>query len=438
MPRLSRLRVGRLAIFGFVCAVSSSAVLLQTRASTYQSGNGTSRNFLYIFDGAGRFAKIKLSTASLDGFWSFPWINSPSGKIPKCRASSADPACTFFYGQLQASSDTQSLYAVIPTADSLGRNGGNLNYQVAKIELPEMTISEVAPIPGAQAEWPHLLLDPEKGRVLVSYRDPAGEKKVGEPSIISVVDIYDARDLKKHSTIRNTTSVKDFRQLKSNPGTIFGYRSYFSNDGTTIFDGLYVTSVSDDSMTKSYVNPLEKLSPEQRDRLKPFQKTDAATQRSYFDFVAGDSAAGRTVVRINDYSHGQAVYWTTELRSGQASPPITAKFGIDRLSPDGRLLLIQAASFKKTDTGAPALTAQPEFWIFDVATGKQSGQFQSRSLPETPSDAELSCFSTSGEQLVVAAEGRISVMNIADGRIVAEFRTESLGRPVGNCIFADE
>ena len=418
-------------------ALLCSGLLPSTQSTRAGQATAASGHFAYLFDQSGAFAKIGLSDRSIAAYWNLAWANSAGSKIPNCRgANFADPACNLLFGGLQESG--RNLYGVFPTADSVGRGGNNLNFQVVKIELPEMMLSDVAAIPQAQAEWPPLVVDPAKNRVFVSYRDAENEKKMTEPTIISVVDVYDGKNLKKLATLRESTSIRDIRSLRSNPGTVFGYKAYFSPDGKTIFEGLYVTAVSERAMIKRYVNPLDKLSPEQRDRLKPYQRKDPISQKPSFDFAAGDSAAGRTVVRISDAARGQAAYWTVDLNSGDVSPVIIARFGIDHLSPDGRLLLIQGGEVKKSDSGANELMGAPAFWIYDVATGKQLGQFQIKSLPESAAESEFSCISASGEHLIVAAKGTVALLSVPDGNAVAEFRTTPLGHPAGGCVFVDK
>ena len=391
--------------------------------------------FAYIFGESGTFTKLGLADARIAGYWNLAWVNPSSLKVPDCTGVPvADPACTLLFGGLQ--STVQRLYGVLPTADSVGRHGSNLNFQLAKIQLPEMVVSDAISVPQPQAEWPSLVVDQSKNRLFLGYRDLAAEK-IAPGTIVSVVDIYDGKTMKKMATLRESTPIRDIRQLKATPGTLIGPKAYFSADGGEIFDGLYVTAVSDNSLAKRYVNPLEKLSSEQLEVLKPFQQKDQASGKPYFNFTAGDSANGRTVVRISDVAHGQAAYWTVDLNSGETSPVINTHFGIDHLSPDGKLLLIQGAEFTKGRTESPELKALPAFWVFDVATGKQVSQFQSKTLPEITSNNELSCISPSGERLVVAANHTIAVLDLHDGTPIAEFQTASLGPLAGRCVFAD-
>src|SRR5579864_2494990 len=173
--------------------------------------------FAYIFGESGTFIKVGLADSRIAGYWNLAWVNPSSLRVPSCSgAQMADPACTLLFNGLQPT--VQHMYGVLPTADSVGRRGSNLNYQLARIQLPEMTVSDAISIPQAQAEWPALAVDHARSRLFLGYRD-LGAEKVAPGTIVSVVDIYDSKTMKKMATLRESTPMKDIRQLKANPGT---------------------------------------------------------------------------------------------------------------------------------------------------------------------------------------------------------------------------
>jgi hypothetical protein len=299
-----------------------------------------------------------------------------------------------------------------------------------------MSIQIAVDIPEPQAEAPRALFDPANAKILVGYRDHGTEKKTLHPSIVSIVDIY-GTDLKKIETIHESASIKDIRELSANPGTIFSYKSYFSQDGSTIFDGLNRTAISGTNLVKTYVNPLEKLTPQQLAALKQFQKRDPSSQQPWFDFSPGDSAAGRTVVRISDYKRGQAAYWTVDLRTGEASPIIVGPFGTDHLSPDGKTLLIQAA--EATGGATPQISMRSMFFVYDVAQGKQIGQFENAALGGIDFGQETICIAPSSDRMFATSkEGTIFLLGLPNGSEISRLHLRSVDRFSGGCVFAKE
>jgi hypothetical protein len=221
--------------------------------------------------------------------------------------------------------------------------------------------------------------------------------------------------------------------------TSFGNKAYFSADGNTIFDGLDVITISGASLARRYVNSLERLSPQQLSQLKDFAKIDPGTQRPWLDFAAGDSVAGRTVVHIANTLFTRAAYWTVDLGTGEDSPIIVVPFGLAHLMPDGKTLLLQRATVKKSANGATELNGESNFWLYDVASGKQTGQFENTALAAGPlSASRLLCISPSGNRAFFATGKTVHVVSLPDGRSIREVETRSLEAATASCVFAGE
>ena len=150
-----------------------------------------------------------------------------------------------------------------------------------------------------------------------------------------------------------------------------------------IFRELRVKSIADSAIPDCRVDPLEKLSNGQREQLKPFQTSYPGTAEPYLYSGAADSVEGKTVVRAVNPSLTESAYWVVDLPTSEISPPdrlIMAPFGVARLTPSAKLLLIQQASIKPAG-GAPAeMHLGPKFWLYNVATGNRVAEFNDEAL----------------------------------------------------------
>jgi hypothetical protein len=399
------------------------------------------QNFVYLFGPNGAFLKIATEDNTLAAYWMLSRTEGASAYLAPCRdGHAADPGCGMLFGRLQIDDRTGRAYGVFAARKGSKQPDTDIEYagyQVLVLQLPEMKIVASLPISQTQLEPPTLLLTPDGKRFFLRYRDRSAEAKITEPTIVSIVDVYDANTLKGLSTMRESVVIKDVRMLKAVMNLGFGDKAYFDTDGNVIFDNLTATTIAGASMRRQYINPLEGLSAEQRDRLKAFEKIDAPTQRPWLDFVAGDSAAGKTVVRVANSSFTEAAYWTVDLRTGQDSPIIIAPFGIDHLTPDGRLLLIQEAKLAESaDKSAREIQAGPNFWLYDVSTGKQVARFENTVLSGPFSRNRLICISPSGKRAFFANERKTQIVSLPDGNNLAALETQSLEASASACTFS--
>jgi len=325
---------------------------------------------------------------------------------------------------------------VFSTKDRDKSPDANRAYQVLILQMPEMKIVGSLPIAQAQPEPPKLLLTPDGKRLFVQLRDPRGESQLSEPSIASIVEIYDTSSLKPIANIREVAKLRDVRTLKTIVNTAFGADAYFDAAADMMFDELTVTAIGDNSMRRQFINPLEKLSSEDRGRLKNFEAIDAVTHKPWLDFVSGGSAAGRTLVRVNNILLKQAAYWTVDLRSGEDSPVILAPFSIAQLTPDGQFLLLNEAKVSENDEN-PGLLTTKIFRLYEVSTGKQISEFQNEDLVGSVSTNRLLCISAANKRVVFANGKKIRVIDLADGKTIAQVETRTLESSMATCLFSD-
>jgi hypothetical protein len=401
--------------------------------------DGSSARFVYLFGPTGAFVKLNAESGEMEAYWMLYRTEGALTVLPRCReGATVDAGCNLIWGRLQVAQDSGRIYGVFPVRSSQTQRDDTLEYQVAVFQLPELNLVGSLPIPQSQPEPPVLLLTPDGNRFFLSFRDPKAESQLTEPSIASLLEVYDASSLKKLSNWRDSAAIKDITALKAVLNTSFGEKAYFSADGKTIFDGLDVIEISGASPVRRYVNPLEKLSQQQLALLKDFEKIDPATQRPWLDFAAGDSAAGRTVVHVANALFTRAAYWTVDLRTGMDSPIIIAPFGPAHLTPDGKTLLLRRATVKKNANGAPEINGESDFRLYDVASGKQTGQFENPALAGPLSTSRLLCISPSGNRAFFSSGKSVHVVGLPDGRSIREVGARSLEAAKASCVFAGE
>jgi hypothetical protein len=401
--------------------------------------DGDSARFVYLFGPTGAFVKLNAESGEMEAYWMLYRTEGALTVLPRCReGATVDAGCNLIWGRLQVARDSGRIYGVFPVRSSQTQRDDVLEYQVAVFQLPELNLVGSLPIPQAQPEPPALLLTPDGNRFFLSIRDPKAESQLTEPSIVSILEVYDAGSLKKLSNWRNSAAIKDITTLKAVLNTSFGDKANFSADGKTIFDGLDVIDVSGASPVRKYVNPLEKLSQQQLAQLKEFEKIDPGTQRPWLDFAAGDSVAGKTVVHIANALFARAAYWTVDLRTGADSPIIVASFGPAHLMPDGKTLLLRRATVKKSAKGATEVNGESDFRLYDVASGKQTGQFENTALAGPLSTSGLLCISPSGNRAFFSSGKSVHVVSLPDGRSIREVEARSLEAAKASCVFAGE
>jgi hypothetical protein len=414
-------------------------------AQTANPGAGASSpeaKVAYFFAQNGSFVRLA-ADGQLTAYWNLSRTDGSSALLPICHEGSyAGSGCDLISDSLEAG-EAGRLYGVLPTKAAPDDSGGR-EYQVVVFQLPDMRIGVSVPIPGVQLVSPSLLLTPDGQRLFVSYQDRSAEAKATEPTIVSVLDIYDATSLKKLSSMRESVATKTTRV----PGGTLVHtvdlplallpQSYFSPDAGMIFNGLLVKTIANSTITDHRVNPLEKLSAGQKEQLTPFQTIYPGTQTPYLNFGAADSAAGKTVVSVANASRNQAAYWTVDLRTSEVSSLIVAPWGVVHLTPDARLLLIQEAELKHADgQSAPETYLKSKFWLYDVDTGKQVGEFTDAALAGSAFTNRLLCVSGSGKQFFFAVKDAVHIVRLPGGETSRVQETGMVDLPKAMCVRAD-
>lgn len=419
---------GRLRVSIVQSIVISFCLLAASRGAQTDSPQ-----IAYLFSSSGAFLAIDVESGALEAYWTLQQVETTSSLLPPCgHGNFVEPGCNVIFGGLPVANGR--LYGVFPSKTVTETANGEIDYQLLVLQLPEMKVAASLPIPKPQPEPPAISVTPDGKRIWVSFRDAQAEAKIPEPSIVSVVEVYDVSTMKRVSSMRESAGIKDIEQLKAVLNVSFGHKAYFSSDGNTLFEGLDATTISGNSMRRRYVNPLEKISFEERSRLKGFEQVDAASQKPWLNYASGDSAAGRTVLRVANATG--AAYWTVDLRTGSVSPLIMAPLSIAHLTPDGRTLLLQMAKAIQGNEGASELRAGSQFRLYDVASGKQVGQFENAALGGPAPSGGLLCVSPSGGQAVFADGQKVYVIGLPAGKTLVEFQAQSLDPPRATCTFS--
>ena len=400
-------------------------------------------NSAYFFTIDGSFLKLRTDDGRLAADWKLSQTEG-SSVLPPCQKTPvyAEPGCDLVFDRLQAGNG--KLYGVFPTK-AKPDDEGSREYQVLVFQLPEMKVVGSVPIPQAQAEWPSLLLTPDGQRFFLNYRDRAAEKSATEPTVVSIVDVYGSSTLTKASSMRQEVATKVKRVAGGtlvhgfNLSVALLYNSYFSSDGSTIFNGLRATKILGSSMEARNVNPLEKLSAEQREQLKPFQTIEPGTKMPYFNYGAADSAAGKTGVAVANAARTEAAYWTVDLVTSQVSPIVIAPWGVARLTPDATVLVIQQSEVQTSGGGnVPGTLLGAKFWLYDVASGQKVGEFSDPALAGPFSSNRLLCFSSDGKRFFYAVNDSIHVVSLPDGQAIRVIRTDLPNLPKAMSVLANQ
>jgi hypothetical protein len=385
--------------------------------------------FAYFFTVDGSFLKLQANDGRVAADWNLSQIDGSSAALPPCQKvkAYADPGCDVLFDRMQAGEG--KLYGVFPTKANPDEEG-NRTYQVLVFQIPEMKIIGTIPIPQAQPQWPSFLLTPDGQRFFLNYRDRAAEKSATEPTVVSVVDVYSSSTLTKLSSMREEVATKVRRVPGGtlvqgfNLNVALLYNSYFSSDGSTIFNGLRTAKISGSSMEAHNVNPLERLSAQQQEQLKPFQTIEAGSQKPYFNYGVADSAAGKTLIEVANASRTEAAYWTVDLPTSQLSPVFLAPLGVVRLTPDATQVLIQQSQVHNDGGGNVGETLLgAKFWLYDVASGNKIGEFSDADVAGPFSSNRLLCFSSDGKQFFYAVNNSIYVVSLPSGATVRAIET---------------
>lgn len=399
----------------------------------------TEEGFVYFLNPEMDFMKLEEKTLALQAYWSFPLTRGLSDVLPLCTArSNCLTAKNFSYdgrGRLWGvfpQSPTSR-----PASDAKPASGGNPgelgDYQVIGMALPDFRIVARIPVPESKAEPPSLLVTPDGNNIFIEYRDARAESDAKEPSIVTVLDVYNARSLKKELSIHDSALVKDYESGADVLPSRFSSAAYFSADGKYIFDGLNRLEISGEHATKTFISPLTGLGDSQRAALAPFTKTVAG--KPFYEFHNGDSASGRTLVWVTDTANAKLAIWTTDLRTGQDTPVIVSPFGLMHLSHDGSKVIVEETA-SKTVNGQSTAVKTGRVLIYDAGTGKQLNVVDSDSTRGPAAQHKTVCMTPDGERLFgVSREGvyAVSLSNGAAEKLHASFPAN----PGTTCVFAE-
>src|SRR5438045_1540714 len=123
------------------------------------------------------------------------------------------------------------LYGVFPkTAEDLEDN-----YRIVVLQLPLMEVEATLDLPPQPGGPPSILLTPDGSRLLVNLSNTIAED-AGHSRIVSTIDIYETRTLRKLTTMRETVDEKDYSTARVPLNTAFSDSAYFAADGNTIYD----------------------------------------------------------------------------------------------------------------------------------------------------------------------------------------------------------
>lgn len=361
------------------------------------------------------FLQIDLQLLSMKAMWNLPLTSKLSDVIPLCEArSGCIVAKDFRYDE------RGHLFAVFPKrqrqeseTEVEGAAAAGI-YQVVGLRLPDFDVLGQLDIRQPQAEAPNVLLSPDGLRLYVEYRDAKAQQAVTDPTIVVVLDIYDARTFKKETSIRQSGSVAKYLAAEDVLDALFSNSAYFSSDGQYIFDGLNRIQIQDNQAKKETVNPISSLTDVQRKALTPYVKTVAG--KPYYDFNVAESAGGRTVVWMSDEKRTKCALWATDLRTGADSPIIISPFGFSHLVAGGTKIVVEE-SVSRANEGAAETFKSGRILTFDVDSGKQTGGFSNEELKGSLGERRFICLSPDGTLLVEVTKQNILLVDLNGGKV---------------------
>jgi len=390
--------------------------------------------FIYLFEEYAQFMKIDFKENAVAGYWSLADIRQSEKIFPNCAADSNPPCAVVFPETMRYDPRRHRLYGAFPLSE--WGTTKRTRFRILALQLPDFAVVGEIPIPQPQDTPPVVLLTPDGNQVLVGYSDHAAEANAPKPMVAVVLDSYNADGFTKMWSRKEAAPRESLQLLKSVLNSSFTSKAYFSSNGGFIFDGLERISVVGQTFAKSYAKPLDGLSTADRKRLSPFADNPAA-EKPFFNYGVGESAAGRTIVRLTNRAATETAFWTVDLASRQTSPLIVGPFSALHLTSNGTFVVAEAMKYSGEAGKAPSgeLRKTGLFQVYDVKSGELLREFHLPAVAGAATQNTLLGITPGGDEFFYSAKGHLYSVSLETGRVLMDVNTLFLHGPLSSGIF---
>src|SRR6266571_5027021 len=340
--------------------------------------------FAYFFGTAGEFLKIELDSLQIDAHWMLPRITGLAELMPAYLPRGSHSALGYWLPHnVRYDTVHRLLYGVFPkTAEDLEDN-----YRVVALQLSLMEVDATLDLPSQPGGPPAVLLTPDRSKLLVNLSNTIAED-AGHSRIVSTIDIYEARTLRKLKTMQETVDEKDYLTAKVPLNTAFSDSAYFAADGNTIYDQREKIMINyDQGMIKEKIDLLQPLTEAQRLRLKPFEEVSPVTGKPWIPSMGiVDSKAGRALISVTNAQRAKRFLWILDLDAQKVFSPLIEVSPVPArlyLSPNGRPIILEVVERRKVHESGKDYERDyktGKFTIYDVVSGKLVATFERREL----------------------------------------------------------
>jgi hypothetical protein len=406
-------------------AVANPAPMTAQRVA---EASQTTPAFAYCFDFSGIFIRINVGQPAVSELWALPLVEGLGKSLPAyIPAGSNSAAGVWSAGPWRADSRAGRLYGVFPTKESDGEDG---SYQILRLTLPRFELVGRTGLPLTSGR-PTILLTPDAEQLFVSYTPrPDGAAR----PVVRVVDVYEAATLQKIRSIRETV---ELGKGAARAGAAFSERASFSKDGALIYDGLSKVSVGTEQMTRKTVRWMPLLSPEQRDKLRPFEQLNQAIGKPWLPFRFSESVDGVGLVIF--YHDARSAILSLDLTNERVLSLSDGPAARAVVLPGGKRALCEEIEWRADSPGGQTRGYKTgRFFILDVYSGKRVEEFSAPELAGYEQDHKVLAVAESGSKAVYLAGGNLYVMTLQPNhRSIARIQSDFAASAWTECVFAN-
>lgn len=388
--------------------------------------NGT----VYLFDYHNRF--VQLSRASLLPTAQGNLLDFGAVKkiVPQecTQQYRSEQDCDLAAKYLQYSPRLNAIVGVFPAKGTNGESKVG-EYSVLALRVPDFQLIAEYRV-HAVSTYPMLIVSGDEDAVIVAY-----ERNSSEPDTrLQFLDELAPLTLQRVVQHTGELNLQDYLLAKVTPGLRLSEKAHFGPSKKTIYDGLFRVSISANGVVSTRVNPLDKLSAEQKKILEPFAELDPPSGRHWYNFSEADSKSNVTLLWLRSADRKSAAFWTVNLDTEAVSPVFVAPAGEAHLSPDGTRVILQPwlATGSDHPTGHSGMMI-----VYDVSTGKEVARLADHRVEGSFSiDHQFLCFYPDGSELMYMSSDRLLSIGLDSvAAIRADVHTDFRGQPGKSCVF---
>lgn len=375
----------------------------------------------YFFSRNGEFLVLDLPAFSVQARWLLSRVSGVANKVPEIWPRVAWGLFMVQYHPLRS-----RLYAVVPRATTLKVD------RILILSLPSMRVVGTVDISQPLRGAPRILVSRDESQLFVNYWPDTSDD-----TIVSVLDIYDTRELEKTDTLKESTS-RDEPIIQTQLQNWYTQEAYIGPDGK-IYDRDYRISIQGSEAIKERYDPDSMLKESHRDQLRDYEKT-SETGRVYLGASVIDSAAGKGVVTVAHPRGGDRAMWLADLMNNEVvSPLLLGKpSSVPHLTPDGRTVVLEGTELRtELVDGEPRrrLYKTGRFWIYDAETMELEREFEAPELAGSSYRSMVLCTAPDRPLLFYAADGGLFAVNL-ENAVTRKIDTPFFADNSTTCVFA--